>query len=123
MRDGFGPIPLFSGVLYCLVQSAAAEELLFRGLIGRRLIRWLGFARGNLLQALVFWSMHLLIFRWVFGTWISWIQLYAFVASFGLGWLGGYLNERGDGRSIAPSWMLHGLSNLATFLALAALRG
>lgn len=119
LKDGFGVPQIFAGLLYCALQSGGAEEILFRGVIARAFFRRWGFALGNLFQATLFWIMHLLIFRLVTGAWISWIQVYAFVISFGLGLIFGYLNYRRGGRSILPSWILHAVMNFVTFLALA----
>ena len=118
LKDGFGVVQVFSGLLYCFVQSGGAEEVLFRGLFARSLFRKLGFAWGNFIQAFLFWIMHLLIFKLVTGDWISWIQVYAFTVSFGLGLILGYVNYRKGGLSIAPSWIIHGTTNFVTFLAL-----
>lgn len=118
LKNGFRAVQILSGLLYCFVQSGGAEEVLFRGLIARSLFRKLGFSLGNLIQAFLFWLMHLLIFKLVTGDWISWIQLYAFVVSFGLGLLLGFVNYRKGGISIAPSWIIHGTTNFVTFLAL-----
>jgi len=62
--------------------------------------------------------MHLLIFRFMTGSWISWFQVYAFIASFGLGLASGFVNYRKNGSSIMPSWLLHSLGNFITFLTL-----
>lgn len=121
LKDGFGPIQILSGLLYCFVQSGGAEEVLFRGLFARSLFRKFGFNVGNIIQAFLFWIMHLLIFKLVTGEWISWIQLYAFGISFGLGLILGFVNYRKGGVSIAPSWIIHGTTNFVTFLTLAFL--
>lgn len=118
LKDGLGPIQIFSGLLYCFVQSGGAEEVLFRGLFARGLFRKFGFRLGNFIQAILFWLMHLLIFRLVTGEWISWIQIYAFGMSFGLGLLLGFVNYRKNGVSIAPSWIIHGTINFVSFLTL-----
>ncbi len=49
-------------ILKALIQTSFTEEILFRGFAAKRLIGWLGFTAGNLLQALLFGLMHLLIF-------------------------------------------------------------
>jgi hypothetical protein len=67
--------------------------------------------------------MHLAIFRLITGQWISVIQLVAFVTSFGLGLVLGYANNRNNGKSIMPSWILHGTANFASFVTLGFLIG
>lgn len=118
LKSGFGPVQIFSGIVYCFVQSGGAEEVLFRGLIARSLFRKFGFSLGNIIQAFLFWILHLLIFKMVTGDWISWIQLYAFIVSFGLGLMLGFVNSRKGGKSIAPSWIIHGITNFVTFLTI-----
>lgn len=122
LNGGFGITQFFSALLYCFVQSGGAEEVLFRGLTARRLFLKFGFQIGNIIQASIFWLMHLLIFKMVTGEWISWIQLYAFGVSFGLGLVLGFVNHRKGGQSIAPSWILHGATNLTTYLVLGIVR-
>lgn len=121
LKDGFGTVQILSGLIYCFVQSGGAEEVLFRGLFARALFRKFGFSVGNIVQALLFWTMHLLIFKLVTGDWISWTQVYAFMVSFGLGLIFGFVNYRNGGRSIAPSWIIHGATNFVTFITLGLL--
>jgi membrane protease YdiL (CAAX protease family) len=122
LNTGFGVTQFFSAILYCFIQSGGAEEVLFRGLIARRLFLKFGFRIGNVIQATLFWIMHLLIFRMVTGDWVSWIQLYTFGVSFGLGLVLGFVNYRKGGFSIVPSWIIHGTTNLVAYLALGFVR-
>ncbi len=123
LKNGFNGISIAAGALYCFAQAAGSEELLFRGLISRRLFDKFGATIGNLIQSLIFWLMHLAIIRLVTGNWFSWIQLHVFLFSFGFGLLLGFVNFRKRGTSIAPSWFLHGFTNFATFLLLGFLWG
>ncbi len=116
--SGVGIISLLSGFIYCFVSAGGSEEILFRGLIAKNLLKWLGNFYGNIVQALIFWLMHLLIFRFVTGEWFSWVQAFGFVVSFGLGLILGYVNFRKNGESIWPSWIAHGTVNFVTFLTL-----
>ena len=118
LKSEFTITSIILGMLYCFVQAGASEEVLFRGLIGQRLFNKFGNFEGNLIQASIFWILHLLIFRFITGDWISWFQVYAFVASFGLGWAAGFVNYRKHGASIMPSWLLHSLGNFTVFLTL-----
>jgi membrane protease YdiL (CAAX protease family) len=120
LSAGFGAPAILAGLLYCFVAAAFAEELLFRGVIAKRCIHWLGFRAGNVVQATIFWLMHLWIVHWVTGAWISGLQAVAFVTSFGLALVGCYWNERRAGGSLVPSWLFHAGANFATFLTLAA---
>lgn len=49
-------------LITALFKTSLAEEILFRGLIAKRLINKLGFKIGNLLQAFVFGILHVLLF-------------------------------------------------------------
>jgi membrane protease YdiL (CAAX protease family) len=100
-----------------LVQTSLSEEILFRGFVAKRLISWLGFTWGNLLQALLFGLVHLLLF---IGQEFSFPIAAGIVLFSGLGgWTSGYLNERSGNGSILPSWWMHGLTNAITYGVLA----
>ncbi len=119
LKNGFDFSAVIKALIYCFVQASAAEELLFRGLIAKRFFNAMGFLKGNFVQALIFWLMHLAIFWLVTGEWISLIQGVAFITSFGMGLILGYVNYRREGESIIPSWLLHGSANFFSFFALA----
>ena len=111
-----GAIPIL--LLLAIFKTAFAEELLFRGIIAKRLIAWLGFNAGNAIQAVLFAAVHLLIFNvaarpdLVSGT--------AFIAIVTLSaWVNGWLNERRGGGSILPGWTAHALANTITYLFVA----
>ncbi len=104
------------------IKTALSEEILFRGLVAKRLINWLGFWRGNFLQALVFGSIHLAIFLIPGGPAFSWLLAALFLLlPGGAGWLMGYVNERTGNGSIAPGWMIHALGNAISYPILAFL--
>jgi uncharacterized protein len=106
-------------VLYALIKTSFAEELLFRGIIGKRLIARFGFQIGNLLQALAFGAIHLLIFLSpeVRASSLRPEYILAFPAFFG--WLSGFINEKFGGGSILPGWISHATANLAAYLGIA----
>jgi len=94
------------------VYVALGEEIFFRGLLGGWLVRRLGFARGNTVQALVFLLPHLLLLLVSRSLWpVILVQLIA-------GWLLGWLRCRSN--SILPGWLAHSLTNALG--ALAAMR-
>jgi len=94
------------------IYVALGEEILFRGFLGGWLVRRLGFAIGNTVQALVFLLPHLLLLLVSLNFWpIIAVQMVA-------GWLLGWLRYRSD--SILPGWLAHSLTN--AFGALAAMR-
>lgn len=100
-----------------LIQTSLTEEILFRGLIGRNLIRRFGFAWGNSVQAVLFGAVHALV-AFVPGVGPG-LVLFLVLFSGTLGWVNGWLNERFAGGSILPGWAAHGTANLATALAVA----
>ena len=98
-------------------QTSLSEEILFRGFVAKRLISWLGFTAGNLLQALLFGLVHLLLFV---GQEFSFPIAAGVVLFSGLGgWTSGYLNERVGNGSILPSWWMHAITNAITYGVLA----
>lgn len=103
-----------------LLKTALSEEIFFRGLIAKRLIAWLGFTAGNLIQAAIFGAVHMLIFIAPGGPAFSpGIAALFFGVTAAGGWVMGFLNERAGNGSIAPSWLLHGLSNAVAYPVLA----
>ncbi len=104
-------------VIAAVFKTALSEELLFRGLIGKRLIAAAGFQLGNLVQAVLFGLAHLLLLLVPAAS----VGLVAVMVLFTgtLGWINGWLNERlGDG-SILPGWAGHAVANLCAYLGLA----
>jgi hypothetical protein len=96
-----------SGAL-AIVVLALAEEVFFRGLLAGLLIRWLGFPRGNALQALIFLAPHCLLL--LAGTTL-WPILPAQLIA---GWLLGWLRDRSG--SIGPPTLAHTAANLLAAL-------
>ena len=94
------------------IYIALGEEIFFRGFLGGWLVRRIGFAIGNTLQALVFLLPHLLLLLVSQRLWpVIIVQLIA-------GWLLGWLRYRSN--SILPGWFAHSLTNAIG--ALAAMR-
>jgi membrane protease YdiL (CAAX protease family) len=118
--QGFSGETIAVIALVALAKTSLTEEIFFRGLIAKRLIRWLGFLAGNTLHAVIFGVVHILIFVVPGGPAFSWSIAAAFLGvTGGAGWLMTYLNERTGNGSIAPSWLLHGLSNAIAYPLLA----
>lgn len=83
---------------------AVGEEIFFRGLLGGVLMRRLGFARGNLLQAVLFLLPHLPLLLLDIRLWaLLPVQLVA-------GWLLGWLRFKAG--SFVPGAILHVLVNV-----------
>ena len=117
-----GPTPEAFGViaLTAIFKTALAEEILFRGVIGKTLIRWFGFAAGNSAQALVFGSIHLLIFAVPGAPALTPLLALSIAALPTIeGFVFGWINEKKAGGSIAPGWISHALTNLIAYPILA----
>ena len=112
-----GPELVAGLILLGAVKTAFAEELLFRGLIGKRLKATLGFQIGNAVQALVFGAVHLILLL-VPDARLS-VVLGAVAFATVVGWTCGWLNERRGGGSILPGWALHAGLNVTAYFMLA----
>lgn len=97
-------------------KTAFAEELLFRGLIGKRLYGAMGFWPGNIVQALLFGAVHLPLLLLPDAPRQTVLLMIGFVTVLAL--ISGRLNERRAGGSILPGFALHGAGNLTTYLGL-----
>jgi uncharacterized protein len=107
-------------LIVALFKTALSEEILFRGFIAKRLIRWLGFGVGNTLHAALFGAVHLLVFVVDGGPKFD-ANLALAIAGLPAvgGWIMAWLNERVGNGSIAPSWFLHALTNAIAYPLLA----
>ena len=95
-------------IVFAFFATGLAEEILFRGFIGKKLCSKFGFFVGNTLQALLFGLLHGATMIPTLGIAIP-LLVIALTGS--LGWFMGYVNEKASG-SIIPSWCLHGVANL-----------
>ena len=101
---------LAGAFVWGFIATGLSEEILFRGFLGKRLIKKLGLNAGNFIQASVFGIIHGAMF--FAQTGIAVAVLLTVLTGF-LGWVMGYVNEKHAGGSIVPSWLFHGLSNFA----------
>lgn len=109
-------------LIIALFKTALAEEILFRGLIAKRLINGLGFWAGNTIQAAFFGAIHLLIFVVPGGPDFTPLLAAMFFGLPGMaGWLMGFANEKMGNGSIAPGWLIHALGNATSYPILAFL--
>ena len=107
-------------LIVALFKTALSEEILFRGFIAKRLIRWLGFGAGNTLHAALFGAVHLLVFVIPGGPKFDPVLALAVAGLPAIGgWIMAWLNERVGNGSIAPSWFLHALTNAIAYPLLA----
>jgi membrane protease YdiL (CAAX protease family) len=116
---GLSAATLLTLVIVAIFKTALAEELLFRGLIGKRLINRFGFAAGNTTQAMLFGAAHLALLLSPAATAgpVTMLVVFATASAF----LNGWLNERFGGGSILPGWAAHATANLISYFAAAAI--
>ena len=114
---GLGTAAIIPAFFVSFVQQALAEEILFRGFIGKRLISKVGLSLGNIVQSIVFGSMHVLFSISDEKKFISYLII--LVSTSAGGWLLGYLDEKLCKGSIIPSILLHGLGNFIMVLSVA----
>jgi membrane protease YdiL (CAAX protease family) len=114
---GFSLSTLAMILITAIVKTALAEEILFRGFLAKRLIAWLGYAAGNIVQALIFGVLHLGLFVLISDNWFFLIFIFLFS---GLGaYVSVYLNEKVAEGSIIPGWISHALANLVSYSVVA----
>jgi membrane protease YdiL (CAAX protease family) len=101
-------------LIIAFIKTALAEELFFRGFVAKRLIAWLGYKTGNLIQAILFGVLHVLLFLSIPGVNSSFLA-FSFLLPGTAGYLAGYLNEKAGKGSIYPGWIIHGLGNLISY--------
>lgn len=109
-------IAISLGLAYGYLKTGFSEELLFRGLIGKRFIAWFGFQIGNAIQALLFGILHYGIFRFLMpdSSWL--VAVSALVLTTIVAWLAGWYMERRDEGSIMGPWLIHGSINFGVIL-------
>jgi membrane protease YdiL (CAAX protease family) len=105
-------------VVFALFKTSFAEELFFRGLIGKRLMSRFGFHAGNLIQASLFGAVHFLILLAPETQDRPEIAAAIIVFTGVSGWVSGWLNERLASGSIMPGWIAHGVANLMSYIGL-----
>ncbi|AJS61428.1 CAAX protease [Paenibacillus sp. IHBB 10380] len=106
--SGQGLSALIPVLIYAFFQTGFSEELLFRGLLTKRLVHKFGFQVGNMVQGLLFGLMHGMIFISTAGL-LGAIIIILLTGT--VGWLMGWINEKQSEGSIISSWLLHGCAN------------
>ena len=110
--QGFGGI--IPVLLFAIVPTSLAEEIFFRGFLGKRIIARRGFAFGNCAQAIAFGILHVALF----ASFADPVRLLLIgILTGASGWIAGWINEKGAGGSILPGWALHASANLLVGLA------
>jgi membrane protease YdiL (CAAX protease family) len=115
---GLTLVSVFILLLTAWFKTSFAEEILFRGFIAKRLVKWLGFQTGNILQALIFALLHVFLF-WILAKSGAGFLIFIFVFSGTAGYLIEYINEKYGEGSIIPGWIAHALGNSLAYFVLA----
>jgi membrane protease YdiL (CAAX protease family) len=96
-----------------IFKTSFSEEILFRGFIAKRLIGYLGYLKGNIIQAIIFGIIHAALFAFITSNIIFLIIIFV-VPSIGA-YVSVYLNEKMANGSIIPGWISHGLANILSY--------
>lgn len=113
---GLGIKAIPTVLIYAICKTALAEEIVFRGFLGKRISNKFGFAAGNLIQAVIFGLMHgVMFFSAVDPLKATLITVFTGV----IGWVMGFVNEKISGGSIIPSWTIHACANIFSGLCAA----
>lgn len=109
---GLGGQAVAMALLYGVIKTGFAEELLFRGLIAGSLSRRLPAIPANLLQSIIFLAPHLLMLFVMPEMW--WLLPIVFAFSLFVGWV------RIQSGSILGPWLIHGTANVVMCLSVAS---
>jgi len=96
-------------LVYAIVQTSLAEEILFRGFLLKRLAKKFGDTAGITVQAVLFGLMHGVMFLSKVGA-AKAVLIIALTG--GIGWFMGYINEKKANGSILPGWCIHACANI-----------
>lgn len=117
---GFHPVTVVILIVIAWFKTSLSEEILFRGFIAKRLVNWLGFQTGNILQAAIFALLHLLLFLALSKASVLFL-LFIFAFSGTAGYIVEYINEKYGKGSIIPGWIAHALGNTISYSVVAFL--
>ena len=117
---GFSIIGVFTLLIIALFKTSLAEEIFFRGFIAKQLTNKFGFKIGNVLQALIFGLIHLILF-WALTKTTIIPLLIIFSLSTIAGLLIGMVKEKYANGSIIPGWIGHGIGNVLAYSIIAFL--
>jgi membrane protease YdiL (CAAX protease family) len=110
----FTAITIFFYLLLYGMKTGIAEEIFFRGFIAKKLIKILGFSKGNVVQAVVFALPHFVIR----GSASTADIIVRIINAFLLGYTFGYIMDRKCNGSIIPVMISHILINMISSLIL-----
>lgn len=115
-KQGWSAALIAMLVITAWLKTALTEEIFFRGFIAERLIGWLGFRRGNVVQALLFGLVHApILFVLPRDQRLGAVAIISLLGPIVGGWIMGYFNHQKAGGSILPSICMHGLGNTLAY--------
>lgn len=111
---GFSIQAVFIILINSIIATAMSEEILFRGFLGKRFIRYMGFFYGNLLQSILFGLIHGIL---VWSILIDISKITSVILLTGtIAYVMGCLNEKWGNGSIIPGIITHSIANVCTIL-------
>jgi membrane protease YdiL (CAAX protease family) len=108
---GLSSESIILALIYGVIKTGFAEELLFRGLIAGSLGRRLPLLWANVIQSIIFLLPHLLLLLIVPELW--WLLIVTFFTALVKGWL------RIKSDSIIGPWMMHATANVSIAISVA----
>jgi membrane protease YdiL (CAAX protease family) len=115
---GFTLPTVLTLLVIALFKTALSEEIFFRGFLGKQLINKLGFTTGNIVQAVIFGLVHLLLL-WQLTNAPMFAVIFIFFFSTLAGWTIGYIKVKYANGSIVPGWIAHGVGNTISYSIIA----
>jgi uncharacterized protein len=117
---GVTPVSITILLIIAWFKTSLAEEIFFRGFIAKRLVNWLGFQVGNIIQSVIFATIHLVLFLALSNAGVGFL-IFIFLFSGTAGYVIEYINERYGEGSIIPGWISHALGNTISYAVIAFL--
>ena len=103
-------------LLYAILQTALAEEILFRGFIAKRLQHRCGYLKANLSQAVLFGGLHGVMLLNTGTNWLFIIFIVALTSC--IAFMIDEIDEKLAGGSILPGICIHSGANIVSSLIL-----
>jgi membrane protease YdiL (CAAX protease family) len=100
-------------LIIAILKTSLSEEIFFRGFLAKRFIALTNFRVGNILQALIFGCVHVLLFWSMTHNALFLFVIFIFPAI--SAYFQTYLNERYGKGSIIPGWIAHGIANVIAY--------
>lgn len=105
-------------LLIAWIKTSLSEEIFFRGFVAKRLIAWLGFNTGNVIQSAIFGLVHFALFWKLSHAGFASLTVIFFFSTLA-GWTLGYIKEKIANGSVIPGWVAHGLGNTISYFVIA----